>query len=293
MSLAAETRADRAGLGIVLMLSAWALFAGVDTAAKWLALLGIPALQLAFMRYAVAFALSAAIGLRQGVVFEWGAPRVMALVLLRASLLMMATIFNFIALGYLPLSVTSSIMSSSPILLTALAFPILGERVGPWRWVAVFLGFAGVLIVIRPFGDGFHWAALLMVANAGFVALFALLTRHLSGQIATQTMQIYTGAVGTIFLLIPGLMVWSSPEILRDWLLLFALGTLAWAGHEIFSRAHAFAEASVLVPFNYVFIIYLTLAGYLVFGDIPDFWGFLGAAIIIASGQIIWWREHR
>ncbi|MEM7719041.1 MAG: DMT family transporter [Pseudomonadota bacterium] len=293
MSLVAETRADRVGLGIGLILLAFLCFSGVDTIVKWLALAGLPAMQLAFMRYLVAFLLSVARGAQQGQVFEWRDRRDMVLVLIRGGLLVLATAFNFIALGYLPLSVTSSILNSAPIILTALAVPVLGERVGPFRWAAVIVGFIGVLIVIRPFGAAFHWATLLMVVNAVAMALFALLTRMLSGRIATQTMQVYMGALGTAILAVPALLTWQAPESAFHWALLIAVGGFAWIGHEIYGRAHAFAEASVLIPFNYSFIVYLTLAGYFVFGDVPDAPVLLGAAIIIGSGLVIWWRETR
>ena len=293
MSLIAETRADRVGLGIGLILLAFLFFAAVDTTVKWLALAGLPAMQLAFMRYLVAFLLSVGRGMQHGTVFEWQDRRVMSLVLLRGALLVLATAFNFIALGYLPLSVTSSILNSAPIILTALAVPLLGERVGPFRWAAVIVGFIGVLIVIRPFGEAFHWATLLMVVNAIAMALFAILTRLLSGRVATQTMQVYMGALGTGVLLIPAVLTWQSPTTPAAWMLLFAIGGFAWVGHEIYGRAHAFAEASVLIPFNYSFIIYLSLAGLVVFGDVPDAPVLLGAAIIIGSGLVIWWRETR
>ena len=293
MTLAAETRADRAGLGIALMLIAWAFFASVDTSAKWLALLGFSGLQLAFMRYAVSFGLSLAVGARKGAFFEWPNTRVMLLVLLRGAALVAGTVFNFIALAHLPLSVTSSILNSAPLILTALAVPVLGERVGTLRWAAVILGFIGVLIVIRPWGPAFHWATLLMIGSALALALFALLTRMLSGQIATQTMQLYMGAIGTAVLIIPAALFWQTPTSATEWGLLLALGCFAWVGHEIYGRAHAFAEASVLVPFNYVFILYLTIAGYLVFDHVPDAPVLLGAVIIIGSGLVVWWRETR
>ena len=290
--LAAETRADRAGLGIGLVLSAWLFFAMTDTSVKWLVLAGLPALQLAFMRYFVSLVLSLAVALRRGVFFEWSTGREMGLVLLRGSLLVVATLFNFIALNYLPLSVTSSILNSSPIILTALAVPLLGERVGPFRWAAVVVGFVGVLIVIRPFGTDFHWAALLMLVNAFALALFAILTRKLSGSISTQTMQIYMGALGSVILLPGALLTWQSPVGVLDWALMCGVGLWAWIAHENVGRAHAFAEASVLMPFSYAFILYLTVAGLVVFGTVPDTATLVGAAIIVASGLVIWWREQ-
>ncbi len=291
MSLLAETRADRAGLGIGLILIACLFFAAVDTSVKWLAVAGLPALQLAFMRYLVAFALSVGRGVQLGQVFEWRSRKVMWLVLLRGGLLVLATSLNFIAIRHLPLSVTSSILNSAPIIVTAMAIPLLGERVGAFRWAAVLTGFVGVLVVIRPFGEAFHWATLLMVGAAICMALFSVLTRMLSGRIATQTMQVYMGAIGTVVLFVPALLTWQTPESPADWMLLCAIGGFAWIGHEIFGRAHAFAEASVLVPFNYSFIVYLTLAGYIFFGDVPDAIVLVGAGLIVASGLVIWWRE--
>lgn len=290
--LAAETRADRASLGIAMCLVAWMFFAATDTSVKWLVLAGLPSLQLAFMRYLSSLILSLLVAWRRGVFFEWTTRREMSLVIVRALLLVTATALNFISIRYLPLSVTSSILNSAPIILTALAVPLLGERVGPFRWIAVICGFVGVLIVIRPFGEGFHWATLLMVCNAVFMALFAILTRKLSGSISTQTMQIYMGTIGTLALLPAALLTWQTPDSTFDWALMIGVGVWAWVGHEIYARAHAFAEASVLMPFSYAFILYLTLSGLIVFGTVPDGATLLGAAIIVGSGLVIWWRER-
>ena len=291
-TLAAEVRADRAGFGIALILLAWMFFAATDTSVKWLVLAGLPAMQLAFMRYFVAFTLSISVGLSRGVLFEWSTGREMTLVLIRGALLVLATLVNFVSLKYLPLSVTSSILNSSPIILTALAVPLLGERVGPFRWSAVLVGFVGVLIVIRPFGEDFHWAALLMLINAFAMAFFAILTRKLSGSISTQTMQIYMGALGTVVLLPGALLTWQTPATPFDWALMAGVGLWAWIGHEIYARAHAYAEASVLMPFSYAFILYLMVAGFLVFGTSPDGATLIGATIIVGSGLVIWWRAN-
>lgn len=292
-TLTAQARDDRVGLGILLMLAAWALFAMTDTTVKWLVVGGIPAIQLAFARYAVAFGLSLANGARHGVYFAGIDRRDILLVSLRGSLLILATVFNFIALNYLPLSVTSTIMNTSPILVTLFAMPILGERVGPWRWGAVTLGFLGVLIVIRPFGAEFHWATLLILANATGLALFSILTRQMAGRVTPQTMQLYMGALGTFVLLPFALWTWTTPDTGPQWAGLIAIGCLAWAGHEMFSRAHLHAEAGVLSPFGYVFILYMIAGGYLVFDAVPDATTLIGAAIIVASGLLIWWREGK
>lgn len=292
-TLTAHPRDDRTSLGIILMLSAWAFFALTDTTVKWLVMAGIPAMQLAFFRYAVAFGLSLGNGLRHGQFFVGLDRRDLLLVTLRGSLLVLATVLNFIALNYLPLSVTSTIMNTAPILVTLLAIPLLGEKVGPWRLVAVLLGFTGVLVVIRPFGEDFHWATLLILANACGLALFSILTRQMAGRIAPQTMQLYMGALGTIVLLPFVLWTWQTPDTPLQWAGLASVGLWAWTGHEMFSRAHLHAEAGVLSPFGYVFILYMTLGGYLLFGHVPDAATLTGAAIIVASGLLIWWREGK
>lgn len=292
-TLTAQARDDRTGLGIVLMLSAWAFFAFTDTTVKWLVIAGIPAMQLAFFRYAVALGLALGVGMRQGQYFAGLDRRDFLLVTLRGILLVLATVMNFIALNYLPLSVTSTIMNTAPILVTLLAIPLLGEKVGPWRLFAVLLGFIGVLVVIRPFGEDFHWATLLTLTNACGLALFSILTRQMAGRIAPQTMQLYMSALGTAVLLPFAVWFWTMPETPMQWALMASIGFWAWAGHEMFSRAHLHAEAGVLSPFGYVFILYMSVGGYLLFGQLPDAATLLGAAIIVASGLLIWWREGK
>lgn len=292
-TVAVNTGSDRIGLGIGLMLAAWAFFAMTDTSVKWLVLAGLPATQIAFMRYFVAFLLSVGAGLRRGPLFARGSRSDLTLVIVRGLLLVLATVLNFIALGYLPLSVTSTIMNSAPIIVTVLAIPLLGEKVGPWRWGAVLLGFAGVLTVIRPFGADFHWATILILINATGLALFSILTRKLSGRITPQTMQIYMGALGTGVLLPVVAFTWTAPDTVLGWALLIGVGIWAWIGHELFSRAHIHAEAGVLMPFSYSFILYMTLSGFVVFGVAPDGMTLVGASIIVVSGLVIWWREAR
>ncbi len=290
--LAARPREDRASLGIAMMLLAWLCFSVVDTSVKWLVIAGLPALQLSFMRYFVHFLLSGALLSRTGLE-NFRPPRShRGLLLLRSALLVSSTVSNFIALNYLSLTMTSAIMFSSPIIVSALSVPLLGERVGPWRWFAILLGFSGVLIVIRPFGANFTWFALLSVYNAVAMANFSIITRKLSGVIPSETMQFYTGALGAAVLLPAAIWVWQPPASYLDWFLFLGLGFWGWLGHELFVRAHGFAEANALMPYAYSFIVYLAITGYLVFGDVPDLFTVIGALIIMLSGLLIWWREN-
>ena len=293
MAIAARAQQDRAALGIAMTLGAYAFFSLIDTSVKWLIVAGLPAMQLAFMRYLPHFIISTALVLRQGVIWSNFQTDHLGLVLFRGFLLASATLFNFITLKYLSLTVTGSIMCSAPIIVCALSWPLLGERVGPWRWGAIVLGFVGVLIVIRPFDAAFHWIALLNVYNAVSLALYSIITRKLSGVVAAESMQFYMGALGAVMLLPFALYVWVTPETPLQWALMIGLGLSGWAGHEIFSRAHAYAPANTLMPYTYSFLLYLAVACYVVFNDVPDGWTILGASIIVSSGFIVWWRTGR
>lgn len=289
---AARPIEDKPMLGIALMLATYFMFSCVDTSAKWLAYAGLPAVQLAFMRYFWHLLISVGLIAREGLSpSRFGTPRA-GLVLFRSALLVGCTILNFIAVRYLPLTLTSTIMFSSPIIICALSGPVLGEKVGVWRWSAIIAGFCGILIAIRPFDAGFHWAVFLSLGNALAFAIYALITRKLSGSVSSDTMQLYTGIVGAVALAPFALIVWQAPATALDWALMIGLGVLGWLGHELLTRAHGYAKASALTPFSYVFIIYLGIWSYVVFAELPDRWTILGAFIITAAGMTIWLRER-
>lgn len=293
MAVAAQQTEDRARLGIVMMLGAWFLFALVDTGAKWIVVASIPAIQAAFFRYAGHFAISiVAIG-RGGMDLQRFATPYFWPLVFRSALLISATCINFYVLKVLPLTVTSAIMFSSPIIVSLLSWPLLGERIGPWRTGAVLVGFAGVLIVIRPFGEAFHWAMILVVYNASALALYSILTRKLAGTVATETMQFYMGLLGTAVLLPFAIWAWVWPESITQWLVLISLGVFGWAGHQLLTGAHRFATSGTLMPYTYSFLLYLTVSSYIVFNHVPDVWTMVGAAVIIGSGLVIWKRENR
>ncbi|WP_386624584.1 DMT family transporter [Sulfitobacter geojensis] len=292
MAVAAQSNMDLPRLGIVLMLAAWLLFSLVDTGAKWLAVAGIPAFQLAFMRYAGHFVISIGVVAKGG----WSVDRFKTdhlwQVVSRAVLLVTATLSNFYALHFLPLTVASAIMFSSPVIVCFLSISVLGEKVGPWRWGAILLGFIGVLIVVRPFGTAFHPAMLLIIYNATALAFYSIMTRKLSGIVAVDTMQFYLGLVGTSIMAPFAIWAWVAPASGWAMTVLLGLGVMGWAGHQFLTNAHRFGSANQLMPFTYSFLIYVAIWGYLLFGTVPDFWTLIGAFVIMLAGLIIWKREQ-
>ncbi|WP_029063213.1 DMT family transporter [Labrenzia sp. DG1229] len=283
---------DKPFAGILLILVAYLLFACIDTSSKWLGILGLGALQLAFMRYFGHFVIS--MGLFAASEFDFRQLRCekIWLVLVRGALLTASTVFNFAALRYLPLTLTSTILFSAPIMVCVLSWPLLRERVGLVRWSAVALGFAGVAIAVKPFDDEFHIAVFMSLTAAFCFALYSVLTRKLAGVVVPDTMQFYTGLVGTVALAPFAIAEWQNPATGFQWSVLVGLGVLGWVGHQFLTNAMSFAPANLLMPFGYVFILYLTVSSYLVFEQLPDKWTVIGAAIIVLSGLIIFYRER-
>jgi drug/metabolite transporter (DMT)-like permease len=282
---------DNVRFGILLMLAAYALFSFIDAGAKWLALLGLHSAQLAFMRYIGHFAISTALVGRGGFTLSRYTSPHLKLVMLRGALLMGSTVFNFFAIRWLPLTLTSTILFSAPIFICLLSWPLLGERVGIYRWSAIMLGFAGVAIAIRPFDESFHIAIFLSLSGAFCFSLYSILTRHLSGLVSTDVLQFHSGMVGSVCLLPFAIYFWQAPASLFEWAILISLGFFGWAGHQVLTIAHNYAPASVLSPFGYSFILFLTGWSYLVFEHLPDRWTIIGALVIVSSGMIIWFRE--
>ena len=292
MVVIAKSMVDLPRFGIILMVGAWLMFSWVDTGAKWLAIAGLPAFQLAFMRYAGHFVISIGVIAKDGLKVERFQTVHVWQVISRALLLVSATLSNFYALQFLPLTVVSAIMFSSPVVVCFLSVSVLREQVQPWRWGVITLGFIGVLIVVRPFGTAFHPAMLMIIYNAIALALYSIMTRRLSGVVAVETMQFYMGLVGTLLLLPFAIWTWTQPESVWGMIVLISLGVLGWAGHQLLTNAHRFGTANQLMPFTYSFLLFVAIWGYLLFGTVPDFGTILGAAVIMCAGLIIWRREQ-
>jgi len=212
--------------------------------------------------------------------------------ILRSALLLGSTVFFFVAVKYIPLANATAIGFISPLLVTALSVPILGERVGVRRWAAVVIGFASVLLIIRPGFGMVHWAMSLPLLTAGCFSLYQVTTRVLSRSDGVPTTYFFSATVGLAVTTACLPSVWVTPS-LWQWASLIFLGSAGGFSHYLLIRAFAIAPASLLAPFAYAQLIWSIAIGYLWFGDFPDLWTIGGGIIICLSGIYVIYRERR
>jgi drug/metabolite transporter (DMT)-like permease len=213
--------------------------------------------------------------------------------LVRSACLVVATTCFFGGLRYLPLAEASAITFLAPMIAIVLSIPILGERPTRARWMSAIAGFFGILILVRPGSAVFHPATGLLVTAALANALYQLLTRKLPND-APHTTLFYSGLVGAVGLSL-GLPFADLPSTfsIRDAIFLFVLGLLAGVGHWLLIGAFLRAPASLIAPFTYVQMIWATLFGFAVFGQLPDGGSAAGMAVIVASGVALVIHERR
>jgi drug/metabolite transporter (DMT)-like permease len=283
---------SRANLGILLVLISQLVLLVLDISAKWLSVEGLPTSEIVFMRYTMHLALLVLLFLpvSGARLFQTNNLR---LELFRGACLLVTTGLNFLAMRYLPLTVTSAIQFTSPLIVCAMSGPLLGETVGWRRWLAIAVGFIGILVIVRPGSEAFHPASFLSLGCAFFLALFSILTRKLAGVDTAQTQQFYAGATPVILLLPIAFTDWSWPSQPISWVAFFVMGAAGLGGHFLNSVAHRFATPATLAPFSYLSLIYLSIASWLIFDQPPDQLFIVGVAIIVASGLYIWLRERQ
>jgi drug/metabolite transporter (DMT)-like permease len=191
----------------------------------------------------------------------------------------------------LPIAEATATSVVAPLFVTALSIPLLGESIGFRRWMAALIGLLGVLIVVRPGTSAFQPAAMLTILSALAWAFTLIFTRKMSGDDAALTTLAYSALVGFIGLSVVVPFVWISPS----WQAVsfgVVVAVASTAGHWIVVLAYRYADASVLAPFTYSQLVFATLFGYSIFGDVPDRWTFVGASVIIASGLYTAHRER-
>lgn len=216
--------------------------------------------------------------------------------ILRGGFLMGATICFFGALAQLPLADTLALSFVSPLIVTLLSPWLLGETVGWRRRLAVLVGFLGVLVIVRPGFQSVGLGAILALASGGCFAFYVIATKKLAGSAPPIVTLAYTALLGCVVLsglmVVGGESVWRWPSS-EAWLMMAGIGAVAVIGHFLLISAYDYADASLLAPFYYCEMVMSATLGYLIFGDFPDAWTWLGIAIIVASGVYIALRERR
>jgi len=278
-------------VGIALVTLATFCFAILDASAKWL-VQSFPVVEVVWLRFAthvvlMALLLSPTQGLSIWRVNSWRCH------LLRSAMLAGMTGLNFWALQYLQMAVTGAMQFSVPLLIAVISSWWLHEKLDARRWLAIVVGFAGVLLVIRPGSQAFHPAIVLSVVSALLYAGFNLLTRRMAASESPQAMQLLSACGAALLLAVPALLQWRTPADVLSWGLLALCGLTGGLGHLFVAMAHRHASASVLGPFLYQQILYMTLWGWLVFHQVPDAFVVAGALVVVASGVYLLWLEMR
>ena len=278
---------DQPLTGIGLILLAMAVFSAMDGTSKGLAA-GLHPVEVAWGRFLfISIILVPAIVRRPRTLLTRRKGRHV----LRGLCMLGSSLFFIAGLSRLPIAEASAIGFVSPLMITALSIPLLGEDVGVRRWTAVVVGFVGVLVVMRPGTGAFDVAALFPIASAACWALGIIITRQMQGVEGVLTTIAWSTIVGFIVLSVSVAPFWRPPEPI-EWLLMAANGALSAGGQVLLIAAFRYAGASLLSPFSYSQMLWATLIGYFAFGQLPDALTLTGAAIIIASGVYTLHRER-
>ena len=211
--------------------------------------------------------------------------------IVRSVLMFCCTCMFFLAVRYIEVPTASAINFTSPIIVTALAVPFLGEKVGIRRWIAVLIGFCGALIIIRPGGSESHWAMFLVIGTAFFYAVYQVLTRKYASSDSAETSITYIALIGALITSVALPFDYRIPDNAADYGLFALTGFLGGLGHFFVIKAFRLGEASLLSPINYGQLLMATLLTCLIFGTLPDAMTWLGAGIIVGSGLYITYRE--
>jgi drug/metabolite transporter (DMT)-like permease len=283
-----RTAASNAVAGIGLMLAGIGLFSVNDALGKWL-LATYSVGELLLIRSAAALILLAPFVRQAGIAAFTGAPRP-GLQIVRVVLSTLEVAMFFWAVSYLPLADTVTFYLAGPVYVTALSVILLGEKVGWRRWAAVLVGFAGVVLALRPTAASLTLPALIALTGSVFFAFLMIATRFLRE--TPNTVLVGGQIAGTlVFGAVVAPFGWVTPSP-RDFALMALFGVLSIMALACVNRSLKLAAASVVVPYQYTIIVWAIVLGYAVFGDVPDPLTLCGAAVIIVAGLYIFWREQ-
>ena len=260
-----------------------------DVTAKYLSAT-LPSIEIAWIRFLV-FALIMSPAMLPGsplFALQSSRPGLQAM---RGVTLLASSLFFISGLRFLPIAEASATGFVAPLFVTALSILFLGESVGLRRWLATAVGLVGVLIILRPGTGAFHPAAFFPIVSALAWACTLIMTRMVSGREHVLTTMTYSSMVGACILcaLVP--LVWVTPSW-HDILFGVFIGVASTAGQWIVVLAFRYADASVLAPFSYTQLLWVSILGFIVFGEVPDIWTVTGAVFIVGSGLYTAHRER-
>jgi drug/metabolite transporter (DMT)-like permease len=278
-------------IGIALVTLTTLCFATLDACAKWL-VQSLPVFEVVWLRFLTHVLLTSAL-LAPVYGRELVRVRSAKLQAVRAMMLATMTALNFWALQYLQLAESGAIQFSVPLMIALLSAWWLHEHLNWRRWLAIVIGFVGVLLVIRPGSQGFHPAILLSVCNAVLYAAFNMLTRRLAASESPAATQLMSAIGATLVLAPVALAQWQWPTSWWVWTVICVCGLSGGLGHFCVTQAHRYASAAVLGPFLYQQIVYMTLWGWLLFSQMPDVFVIAGAIVVVSSGLYLLWLEMR
>ena len=285
----APARADRPFKGIALILLSTTFLGVSDVTAKYLSA-SLPSIEIAWLRFLVFAVIMVPAMVPGSPLFAMRTSRV-GLQLMRGAALLGSSLFFITGLRYLPIAEASATGFVAPLFVTALSIFFLSEKVGVRRWLATATGLLGVLIILRPGTGAFHAAAFFPIVSALAWAVTLIMTRMMSGREHAITIMTYSSIAGVAILSVLVPFVWVAPS----WhAVMFGIliGVASTAGQWIVVLAFRYADASVLAPFSYTQLVWVSTLGFLIFGEVPDAWTVVGAAFIVASGLYTAHRER-
>ena len=290
-SISAARPRDDVRRAVLFMLLAAVLLPLLNASTKYLSQT-YPVIEITWARYAGHFLfMLIAFAPRRGLhLFASSQP---ILQLVRSTLLCVSTLVFIAGLASVMLPTATAISFTGPLIVTALSPLVLKEAVGLNRWLAIGIGFIGALVVVRPGLDPNYEGALLIFGGAFAAALYQLMTRKLAAHDPAETSITYIALAGFVLTSLPLPFIWQTPVSLWDAVVFAGLGFFGGFGHYFLVRAFELAPAPVVAPLNYGQLVGATLLGIIVFGQVPDYWTWLGAAIIAGSGLFMLWGERR
>lgn len=286
----AHSRTDNVGLAIALTLITIAVFGVQDAVSKVLVQTYSP-FQITMMRYWGFAAFSLLLVRRQAPLRQALNSRVPGWQVLRGVLLMADIWFFALALQTVPLGELQAITVVYPLLVTIFAIPILGEKVGMFRFAAVAVGFAGALVIVRPGGLPLDWGVGFALSSATIYAIYIVITRKVSQYDTAATSMTYAAIIGLVLSGVVGMFFWQ-PMGWNDVLMVVVIMGTTCAGHGVMVYALSMAPANVVQPFNYFSLPWAILLSAVVFGHLIDPISMMGAGIIVAAGLVVMARER-